>query len=245
MANNAKPGVLDRRAQRQRPREQAVPPAVTGANIVALDVPDTAPATGAVTVRGRIHYNNLSRPLTNTPTRIRIVGPSIPTPIVQRLQNLSHCNRDSFAIDVPVPVDAGESFQLTVESQSRPVTWTTDETQGPFTVDALSQTQQTTKNALETAPWVLGGGAVGVGAARLSGRVDEQLAAGAIGSGVGLGAKLALDAQQGPILPRIGAIETVAIAAAVLGVGVLAFGDSDVNVDINDRLQRTRDRLAT
>lgn len=70
------------------------------------------------------------------------------------------------------------------------------------------------------APWVVGGGGVGLGAAQLTGR--DPLAGGAVGIGAGVGTKLALNQLGGFQIPVPEFPTTAVLAtAALLGAGAL------------------------
>lgn len=229
------------------PTPTGVPPAVTGANIVELNVPQTVGVGGTATITGRVHYNNISRPLTNTPVRIQARGEGM-TPISDQVDDLSHCNKRGFSIDVPAIGQAGDTMTVEVVSQSSPLTnWQDDETQGPFTIQILSPGEQAQKTALEFAPWAIGGGALGAGAASFTGR--PLMPGVVLGAGVGVGARVLT--QEGGIggvigVPRVNAVQAIALAA-LLGAGALFLGEvTDIGVpgvnDVRRRLPTRRSR---
>lgn len=198
-----------------------VPPAVTGANIVELNVPQTVSVGGTITITGRVHYNNIARPLTNTPVRVQARAPSM-SPITHQTDDLSHCNERPFALDVPAIGQAGQTMNITVVSQSSAAGgWGDNETQGPFTVQILSQEEQLRQSAIGFAPWVVGGGAVGAGAANLTDR--DMMTGGLVGAGAGVGAKaLAGEGGVGGLIPNLEVdLLQAAALAALLGTGAL------------------------
>lgn len=210
----------------------SVPPAVTGANITELDVPDSVVEGGTFTITGTIHYNNISRPLTQTPTRVLAKIPGR-TDTIQQLDDLAHCNSRSFALEVQATGSAGETMQVTVESQDAQLDdWGQNETQGPFTVQILSEGAAARQTVTEFAPWVIGGGAVGAAGASFTGR--QLLTGAALGAGAGVGVKVLT--EQGGVggvigLPQIGTLEALSFALLLGGAGYFLSTTTDILPD--------------
>lgn len=215
---------VDRTPRRrgQNIEEQDVPPAVTGPNIVELNVPDRIRAGSDFTVTGRIHFNNLSRPLTETPVRVQVRGPSIQT-VEQELGGMSHCNERTFSLSATAAGQPGDTLAVTVESQSKPLgSWTPVETQGPLNVQLRSTGGTVADEAISLAPWAIGGGAVGLGAAMLTGQPIVPGGAIGVGAGIGLRALTGTDGI-GQIIPDFPVVP-VAVTGGTLLAGAILVG---------------------
>lgn len=242
MANDARPGVLDNRDHIGAERAP-IPEALNGATLPTVNVPSRATAGQTFTVSGVVGFDC---PLCAVDREIRVAveASHLDEPLIDDVGKLSGRGETSqFSVTVPAPATAGQTVSIRVKAQRNPPArnvWETDNTSGPHQVNILTQTQKVTSNAIETAPWLLGGGTAGVGVARLSGRANQQLPAAALGGAVGLGAKMALDAQQGQVIPDFPTTAVLA-TAALFGAGALFFQlapGSDLARAAEDRVAR-------
>lgn len=129
-----------------------------------------------------------------------------------------------FEFRIPAPQEPGTGVSIRLQAQRREQwtgSWITDNTAGPFSVNVVSPGEQITSDLLAWAPWAVGGGAVGVGAAHVTDRT--RLGGGVLGAGLGVSAKVLtdtfeVDQPEFPLVP-------VAATGGLLLAGAFLLGN--------------------
>lgn len=201
-----------------------IPEIFNGAVFGEVNVPSSVVGGDTIEISGIVGFDC---PLCVVGRQIRVVAEAthLDRTYTDEVGSLSGRGEDAtFRFSLPAPQEAGQTVTVRLKAQelfpNDPTGWNTDSTAGPFDVNVVTKGQKTTEAVTSYAPWALGGGAIGVGAAQY---LDQSVVGGgAVGVGAGVGAKLLAGQLQGvDLVPSFPTVPVVA-TAALLGAGALA-----------------------
>lgn len=208
--------------------EGPVPQILNGAVFEQLDVPTTVAAGQSIDVTGVMGFD-CPHCAADRPIRVRAETSEGDTRI-QEVGELSGRGETSpFSISLPAPQTTGTSVTVTVQAQRLPPDpiygWQTDNEE-TATVNVVTQGEKQREQVTNFAPWAVGGGAVGAGAAQLTNR--SLVGGGVAGVGGGVAAKMLMEQTGG--LPDFPTTEVLALSA--LGVAGFLVLNSLPDVDL-------------
>lgn len=225
---------------------EAIPAVFNGAVLSDLSVPASVAVGETINLSGRVTYDC---PLCLTSNEVRVIATTDSGQ--ERIDNVGemsgigvgggigapHSTR--WSISLPAP-ETETNLTVRLKAQSFGRAWGTTDTAGPFDVNVVSPGEQAVNDAIGFVPWVVGGGAVGVGAARLTDRRQTAGAVAGVGAGV-VGKALAdraefLDLPQAPDVPVV----PILAVAALLGTGAVF-----LSVSGTGQLSRAASRAAS
>lgn len=205
----------------RRPGVQAVTDQLTIENVSA---PDSVVPGETVTITARISCQ--TTPFTDCEAAARFIfgdqEQRVPT---SGVVNIPENGEDTFSATFQMPQS---TTTLVIEAIERgAVGGFNVEDTAELTIEAVTQQEKTQQKLLSFAPFVVGGGAIGAGAAQFT---DRPVVGGAaVGAGVGAGAKLATDGLGGAgggglgnLIPSFPTVPVLAVAA-LLTAGALFF----------------------
>lgn len=193
------------------------PQAFNGIVLDDVSVPASVIAGQTFTVSGVIGWDWWP---TGTEGRV-VASTASGTERIDNVGNIPPGESKPFRIEIPAPQQPGDTVIVRLKGQNnKPIEgWSTWDTSGPHEINVVTSGQKTQQQALQVAPWVVGGGAIGAGVGRVNPQEIGMLPGTAIGVGVGASA-YALSNQN--ILPRFTFPTTQVLAAAgLLGAGAL------------------------
>lgn len=125
-----------------------------------------------------------------------------------------------FNFEIPAPQAQGQTITVRLKGERNPPVggWETDSTAGPFEIPIVTKGTAAVNEAMEWAPFAVGGGAIGVGAAHTTDRT--KIGGGLVGVGAGVAAKLMVDSVDVGEIFDFPTVPVVA-GAALLGAGAL------------------------
>jgi len=194
-----------------RMEDKASTNVLDGAEFQSVEVPSSVVAGGEIKVTGEMAWDALPVAKQN---EMRVVATtSIGEERTAMVGSTKGGTKLPFDIKIPAPSTAGESVTVTLEAQANyPVGgWSTDDTDGPYTVNAVSEGQKAASSALGYAPWMVGGGGAGYLVSSRTGR--SPMVGAATGAALGLGAK---QVTAGGVVPDVDFPTVPVVATAVL-----------------------------
>lgn len=183
------------------------------AHFKELDVPQTVAAGETFTVSGVLHWDFVG---TNNIECRAVADPDWGSERRKNVGKLDHCQNASFSITLRAPQTPGETKTLAMKAQNNPPLsdWETNQLE-TFQIEVVTQTKRQTEQAVQFAPWVVGGGIGGFALSRTRAGLPRWPTT-AVGAGVGAVGKLAWDeSAEKRRAFNVPLVEVVAITAAL------------------------------
>lgn len=212
--------------------EDADPQLFNGAVFESVNVPASVAVGKTLTITGVVGFDC---PLCAVDRDVRVVaqiaGRQNKTAEVGQLNGRGETA--PFELTIPAPQTAGGTISVRLQAQRKPpqptAGWTTDNTSGPHETNVLTESEKLRQDAIGYVPWVVGGGAIGIGAAGLGGH--SRVGGIAAGAGAGVATKIISEQSTGDIVPDFPTVPVVATAALLAGAGLLL---GDLGPDAQD-----------